>query len=50
MNANVGNTDQLLWIVAGIISIALILVGATTLLGWIGAVPLLAAQYHFAPP
>ena len=49
MNANVGNTDRLLRIVAGIILIALVFVGPKTPLGWIGVVPLLTGLFRWCP-
>lgn len=49
MNANVGNTDRLLRIVAGIILIALVFVEPKTPLGWIGVVPLFTALFRWCP-
>lgn len=49
MNANVGNTDRLLRIVAGIILIALVFVGPKTPLGWIGLVPLVTGLFRWCP-
>ena len=49
MNANVGNADRILRIVAGIILISLVFVGPKTVWGWIGLVPLLTGLFRWCP-
>ncbi len=46
---NVGNIDRLLQIVAGLVLIALVLVGPKTPWGWIGLVPLLTGLMRTCP-
>ncbi|PKQ39787.1 DUF2892 domain-containing protein [Pseudomonas sp. YY-1] len=49
MKANVGTLDCSLRIAAGLILIALSLVGVIGLWGWIGVVPLATGIFRFCP-
>ena len=49
MNANVGNADRILRIVAGIILISLVFVGPKTVWGWVGLVPLITGFIRWCP-
>lgn len=46
---NIGTTDRVLRIVAGLVLIALVFVGPQTPWGWIGVVPLLTGLIRFCP-
>lgn len=49
MSPNIGSTDRILRIVAGLILIALVFVGPQTPWGWIGIVPLATGLFRFCP-
>lgn len=49
MEANVGKTDRIIRIVAGILLLSLIFVGPQTWWGLIGLVPLATAFMNFCP-
>ena len=49
MKINVGNTDSILRIAAGVILIGLTLSGQIGVWGWIGVVPLLTGIFKFCP-
>jgi hypothetical protein len=49
MTSNVGNTDRIIRIAAGLILIALIFVGPKTMWGWIGLVPLFTGIFRWCP-
>lgn len=49
MQTNVGATDKVLRIIAGIVLIVLAATGTVGLWGWIGVVPLLTGLFNFCP-
>jgi hypothetical protein len=49
MKSNVGGIDRILRIVAGIVLIALTLMGSIGAWGWIGVVPLATGLFKFCP-
>lgn len=49
MNANVGNADRILRIVAGLVLISLVFFGPKTVWGWVGLVPLLTGLFRRCP-
>jgi hypothetical protein len=49
MEANVGQTDRIVRIVAGILLLSLIFVGPRTWWGLVGLVPLATALVNFCP-
>lgn len=49
MNINVGSTDRIIRIVAGLALIGLALTGYIGYWGWIGIVPLLTGTFRFCP-
>ena len=49
MKLNVGGIDRILRIVAGLVLIALTLMGTIGVWGWIGVVPLLTGAVGFCP-
>ena len=49
MSPNIGSTDRILRIVAGLILIALVFVGPQTPWGWIGILPLATGLFRFCP-
>lgn len=49
MQVNVGNTDRIIRIVAGLGLIALAATGTVGVWGWIGVVPLLSGVFRFCP-
>lgn len=49
MKLNVGGIDRILRIVAGLVLIALTLMGTIGVWGWIGVVPLLTALIGYCP-
>ena len=49
MKSNVGGTDKLLRIVAGLVLIVLAATGMVGTWGWIGVVPLLTGLFNFCP-
>ncbi|MBC7405558.1 MAG: DUF2892 domain-containing protein [Cytophaga sp.] len=49
MNINVGSTDRIIRIVAGLALIGLTLTGYIGYWGWIGIVPLLTGTFRFCP-
>ena len=49
MTSNVGGVDRILRIVAGIVLIALVVVGPKTSWGWIGLIPLATGLLGWCP-
>ena len=49
MEANVGQTDKIIRIVAGLGLLSLVFVGPKTMLGLIGIIPLATAFINFCP-
>ncbi len=49
MQANVGNLDRALRIIAGAVLIALTLTGSIGPWGWLGVVPILTGLFRFCP-
>lgn len=49
MEANVGNTDRMIRIVAGLLLLSLVFVGPKSWWGLIGLVPLATAFVNFCP-
>jgi len=49
MKFNVGSTDRVLRIIAGLILIALAATGTVGIWGWIGVLPLLTGIFKFCP-
>ncbi|MGD9543355.1 MAG: DUF2892 domain-containing protein [Methylocystis sp.] len=49
MEANVGKTDRIIRIVAGIVLLSLVFVGPKTLWGLVGLIPLATAFINFCP-
>jgi O-antigen ligase len=49
MQVNVGNSDRIIRIVAGLGLIALAATGTVGAWGWIGVVPLLTGVFRFCP-
>ncbi|MDS4022152.1 MAG: DUF2892 domain-containing protein [Candidatus Competibacter sp.] len=49
MQVNVGNSDRIIRIVAGLGLIALAATGTVGVWGWIGVVPLLSGVFRFCP-
>ncbi len=49
MEANVGQTDRIIRIVAGVLLLSLIFIGPKTWWGLIGVVPLATAFINFCP-
>lgn len=49
MKANVGGIDRILRILAGLMLIALTLMGTIGAWGWIGVVPLITGLFSFCP-
>lgn len=49
MEANVGRTDRIIRIVAGLALLSLVFIGPQTLWGLIGIVPLATAFINFCP-
>ncbi len=49
MNANVGNSDRILRILAGLVLISLVFVGPKTVWGWVGLVPLITGFIRWCP-
>lgn len=49
MEANVGKTDKIIRIVAGVLLLSMVFVGPQTLWGLIGIVPLATAFINFCP-
>ena len=49
METNVGMTDRMIRIIAGLTLIAMVYVGPQTVLGWIGIVPLATALIGWCP-
>ena len=49
MRVNVGNSDRIIRIVAGLGLIALAATGTVGVWGWIGVVPLLTGVFRFCP-
>jgi len=49
MEANVGKTDRMIRIAAGLILLSLVFIGPKTLWGLVGVVPLATAFMNFCP-
>lgn len=49
MNANVGNVDKIIRIVAGLILISLVFIGPQTPWGWIGVLLVVTGLINFCP-
>jgi hypothetical protein len=49
MVKNVGGSDKIIRIIAGIVLLALVFVGPKTAWGWIGLLPLLTGLFNFCP-
>jgi hypothetical protein len=49
MEANIGNTDKVIRIVAGVVLLSLAFIGPKTPWGFIGIVPLVTAFINFCP-
>ena len=49
MKCNVGGVDRVLRIVVGLVLIALALMGAIGVWGWIGVIPLATGLFKFCP-
>ncbi|PPD46486.1 MAG: hypothetical protein CTY15_00185 [Methylocystis sp.] len=49
MEINVGKTDRIVRIVAGVLLLSLVFVGPKTWLGLVGIVPLVTAFINFCP-
>lgn len=49
MKCNVGGVDRIIRIVVGLVLIALALMGAIGVWGWIGVVPLATGLFKFCP-
>ncbi|MGD9540322.1 YgaP family membrane protein [Methylocystis sp.] len=49
MQANIGTTDRIIRIVAGLLLLSLIFIGPKTLWGLVGLVPLATAFINFCP-
>ncbi len=49
MNPNIGNTDRIIRIVAGLGLLSLVFVGPQTMWGLVGLVPLATAFIRFCP-
>ena len=49
MEANIGKTDRIIRIVAGLLLLSLVFIGPQTLWGLIGIIPLATAFINFCP-
>ncbi|MEW6575344.1 DUF2892 domain-containing protein [Sphingorhabdus sp.] len=49
MNRNVGKTDRILRVVAGLILISLVFIGPKTVWGWVGLIPLITGLFRWCP-
>lgn len=49
MKTNMGSTDRIVRIVAGVALIALVFVGPQTAWGWVGLVPIFTALIGYCP-
>jgi len=49
MNRNVGSTDRILRVVAGLILISLVFIGPKTVWGWVGLIPLITGLFRWCP-
>lgn len=49
MKTNIGSTDRIVRIVAGVVLIALVFVGPQTAWGWVGLVPIFTALIGYCP-
>lgn len=49
MQANVGRTDRIIRIVAGLLLLSLVFIGPRTLWGLVGLIPLATAFINFCP-
>ncbi len=49
MNRNIGNSDRILRVVAGLILISLVFIGPKTVWGWVGLIPLITGLFRWCP-
>ncbi|MBM3576631.1 MAG: DUF2892 domain-containing protein [Alphaproteobacteria bacterium] len=49
MEANIGKTDRIIRIVAGLLLLSLVFIGPQTLWGLVGIIPLATAFINFCP-
>lgn len=49
MSTNIGSTDRILRIIAGLVLLSLVFVGPMTPWGWIGVIPLATALIGWCP-
>ncbi|MGD9656382.1 MAG: DUF2892 domain-containing protein [Methylocystis sp.] len=49
MQANIGRTDRIIRIVAGLLLLSLVFIGPKTLWGLVGLIPLATAFINFCP-
>ena len=49
MEANIGRTDRIIRIVAGLLLLSLVFIGPQTLWGLVGLIPLATAFINFCP-
>jgi len=49
MEANIGKTDRIIRIIAGLLLLSLVFIGPQTLWGLVGLVPLATAFINFCP-
>ena len=49
MEANIGKTDRIIRIVAGLLLLSLVFIGPQTLWGLVGLIPLATAFINFCP-
>jgi hypothetical protein len=49
MVANIGRTDRIIRIVAGLLLLSLVFIGPQTLWGLVGLIPLMTAFVNFCP-
>ncbi|TLG75671.1 DUF2892 domain-containing protein [Methylocystis sp. B8] len=49
MEANIGKTDRIIRIVAGLLLLSLVFIGPKTLWGLVGLIPLATAFINFCP-
>ncbi len=49
MEANIGRTDRIIRIIAGLVLLSLVFIGPQTLWGLVGLIPLATAFINFCP-
>lgn len=49
MEANIGKTDRIIRIIAGLVLLSLVFIGPQTLWGLVGLIPLATAFINFCP-